>query len=77
VLETTDDNQLRGPVRIVKSVDVAAALPPDAAKAVTRIIGLNMTYNGYIAAAAPGALVVLDRDLNVKSYVTFPVGSRR
>ena len=30
-----------------------------------------MTYDGYIA-AAPGALVVLDRDLNVKSYVTFP-----
>ena len=32
VLKTTDDNQVRGPVRIVKSVDVAAALPPDAAK---------------------------------------------
>jgi hypothetical protein len=72
VLKTTDDNQVRGPVRIVKSVDVAAALPPDAAKAVTRIIGLNMTYDGHIAAAAPGALVVLDRDLNVKSYVAFP-----
>ena len=72
VLKTTDDNQVRGPVRIVKSVDAAADLPPDAAKAVTRIIGLNMTYDGYIAAAAPGALVVLDRDLNVKSCVTFP-----
>ena len=30
-----------------------------------------MTYDGYLAAAAPGAAVVLDRDLNVKSYVTF------
>ena len=58
-------------MRVVKSVDVAAAMPPEAAKAVTRIIGLNMTYDGHIAAAAPGALVVLDRDLNVKSYVTF------
>ena len=50
-------------------------LPPrlldDMATPVTRIIGLNMTYDGYIAAAAPGALVVLDRDLNVKSYVAF------
>ena len=55
----------------MKSLDVAAALPAEAAKAVTRIIGLNMTYDGYIAAAAPGAIVVLDRDLNVKSYVTF------
>lgn len=71
VLKTTDDNVVRGPVRVVKSVDVAATMPPEAAKAVTRIIGLNMTYDGHIAAAAPGALVVLDRDLNVKSYITF------
>lgn len=72
VLKTTDDNNVRGPIRIVKSVDVAAAMPPEAAKSVTRIIGLNMTYDGHIAAAAPGAIVVLDRDLNVKAYVTFP-----
>jgi hypothetical protein len=71
VLKTSDDNQVRGEVRIVKSADVAAALPAEAAQAVTRIIGLNMTYDGYLAAAAPGALVVLDRDLNVKSSVTF------
>jgi hypothetical protein len=56
---------------VVKSVDVAAAMPAEAAKAVTRIIGLNMTYDGHIAAAAPGAVVVLDRELNVKSFVTF------
>jgi hypothetical protein len=42
VLKTTDDND--SPARIVKSVDVAQALPGDAAKAVTRIIGLNMTF---------------------------------
>jgi len=72
VIKTTDDNATRGPVRLIKSVDVAAAMPPDEAKAVSRIIGLNMTYDGFIAAAAPGALVVFDRDLNVKSYVAFP-----
>jgi hypothetical protein len=72
VLKTTDDNALSAPVRVVKSVDVAAAMPPDAAKTVTRILGLNMTYDGHIAAAAPGALVLLDRDLNVRSYVAFP-----
>jgi hypothetical protein len=71
VLKSTDDNKVDGPVRVVKSVDVAAVMPPEAAKAVSRIIGINMTYDGYIAAAAPGALVVLDRDLNVKSYVAF------
>jgi hypothetical protein len=30
-----------------------------------------MTYDGYLAAAAPGTLVVLDRDLNVRDFVTF------
>lgn len=71
MLKTTDDNVARGPVHVVKSVDVAAAIPPEVAKGVTRIIGLNMTYDGYVAAVAPGALVVLDRDLNIKSYVPF------
>lgn len=71
VLKTTDDNVVRGAVRVVKSVDVAAAMPAAEAQAVSRIIGLNMTYDGYIAAAAPGALVVLDRDLNVKSHLAF------
>ncbi len=71
VLKSTDGNDARGPVRVVKSVDIAAAMPPEAGAAVTRIIGLNMTYDGHIAAAAPGALVVLDRDLRVKSYVAF------
>jgi hypothetical protein len=72
VLKTTDDNSVDNSVRVIRSVNVAQALPGDAAKAVTRIIGLNMTYDGYIAAAAPGALVVLDRDLNVRDFVTFP-----
>lgn len=71
VLKSTDDNVARGPVRTVKSADVAKALPAEVARSVTRIIGLNMTYDGYLAAAAPGALIVLDRDLNVKSYVVF------
>ncbi len=71
VLKSTDDELVRGPVRTVKSVDVAAALPRKNAKAVSRIIGLSMTYDGYLVAAAPGALVVLDRDLQVKSFVPF------
>jgi hypothetical protein len=71
VLKSTDDNVARGPVRTVKAADIAKALPADVARAVTRIIGLNMTYDGFLAAAAPGALVILDRDLNVKSYVVF------
>lgn len=71
VLKSFDGNEPGGPVEIVKYVDVAAAMPADLRKSVTRIIGLGMTYDGYLAAAAPGAAVILDRDLNVKSYVAF------
>lgn len=71
VLKTTDGNVAGDPPRIVKTADVAKGLPADVAKSVTRIIGLNMTYDGFLAAAAPGALIVLDRDLNVKASVTF------
>ena len=70
LLKCTDDNAVDTPLRIVTSADVAEAMPPEAASSVSRIIALNMTYDGYLAAAAPGALVVLDRDLNVKSWVT-------
>ena len=31
-----------------------------------------MTYDGHIVAAAPGAIFLLDRDLNVKGTITFP-----
>ena len=41
VLKSTDGNVARGPVKVVKVVDVAAAMPPEAPKAVTRIIGLK------------------------------------
>ena len=71
VLKSTDDNVAREPVRVVKSVDVADAMPPQIAMAVTRIVGLAMTYDGFIAAAAPGALVILDRDLEVRSFAAF------
>ena len=71
VLKSFDGNEPAGKIKIVRSVDVTAGLPPDIAKSVTRIIGLGMTYDGYLAAAAPGAAVVLDREFNVKDYVTF------
>jgi hypothetical protein len=71
VLKSFDDNDPRANVRIIASNNLIDHLPPAVAKAVSRIIGLAMTYDGYLAAAAPGAAIILDRDLNVKSYVSF------
>lgn len=71
VLKTTDDGRPRGPVRVVKSVDVAAKLPRKVAKTMSRIVGLALTYDGHLVAATPGGLVVLDRELNVKAHLGF------
>ena len=70
--KTTDDNDPKKPIRLVKAKNVTEDLPPDLAKSVTRIIGIGMTYDGHIVAAAPGAIFLLDRDLNVKGTITFP-----
>ncbi len=71
VLKCFDGNDPKGELHIVASRNVAENLPSDVAQSVTRIIGLAMTYDGYLAAAAPGAALILDRDLNVKSFVGF------
>jgi hypothetical protein len=71
ILKTSDDNVARGPIRVIRTVDVTGALAPDASKGATRIIGSAMTYDGFIAVVAPGALVILDRDLNVKDQLGF------
>jgi hypothetical protein len=71
VLKSFDENDPRANVRIIASNNLIDNLPPAVAKTVSRIIALAMTYDGYLAAAAPGAAIILDRDLNVKSYVSF------
>jgi hypothetical protein len=71
VLKSFDDNEPGANLRIIASKNLIDDLPPDVGKSVSRIIGLAMTYDGYLAAVAPGAAFIVDRNLNVKSYVSF------
>lgn len=71
VLKSFDDNDPKADLRIVATKNIVEDLPPEIARSVSRIMGLGMTYDGYLAAAAPGAALVLDRELNVKSFVSF------
>ena len=71
ILKSFDDNDVNAPMRRVKYADVVAQIPKTVAERVGRITGLSMTYDGHLAAAANGALFVLDRDLTVKDYVAF------
>jgi hypothetical protein len=71
VLKTTDDDIARGPMRVIRAVAITDALPPEVARKVTRIIGAAMTYDGFIAVVAPGALFVLDRELELRDWLGF------
>lgn len=72
VVKTTDDNVARGPLRIVKSKDLAPDVPADLKKSVTHIVGITMSYQGDLMVAAHGALFLLDRDLNLKGLMGLP-----
>lgn len=50
-------------IEVTASVDVRTLLDPEVAKTVSRFVGLNVTYDGYIVIAMPGLIAVLDRDL--------------
>jgi hypothetical protein len=71
VLKTTDDDVARGPMRVIRAVSVTDALPAEVARTVTRIIGSAMTYDGFIVVVSPSALLVLDRDLELRDWVGF------
>jgi hypothetical protein len=66
IIKSTDDNDPRQPLRVARVKDLSTELSPAILKHVTIINGLSMTYDGDLAAAARGALFLLDRDLNPK-----------
>lgn len=72
LLKSFDDNEIDAPLRAIKHVDARDELPLDVAENIERIMGMTMTYDGHLAAAASGGLLVFDRDLNLRDYLMFP-----
>ncbi len=72
LLKYTDDNQFDAPLRLVAQADLRDSLPEEVAKDVSRIIGIGMTYDGNIAAVAPGVIAVLDRDFKLIYFLAIP-----
>jgi hypothetical protein len=64
IVKSTDENDPEKPLRVAAAKNYAADMPPELHK--SHFVGLGMTYDGYIAAAAHGALLLVDRDLNLK-----------
>jgi hypothetical protein len=72
LVKSFDDNEQNAPLRPVRDVEITDGLPPEIADGVTRILGISLTYDGYLAVAAAGGLFVFDRDLVRKDYLLFP-----
>jgi hypothetical protein len=72
LVKSFDDNKVGEPLVPVKYANIVSQLPQEDREGIDRILGINMTYDGYIVAAAAGALIVTDRDLNVVDYQLFP-----
>jgi hypothetical protein len=72
MVKSFDHNRVDQPMAPVRSMNLMDALPEDATDGIDRILGINMTYDGYLVAAATGGLFVMDRDLTVQDRILFP-----
>ena len=72
LVKSFDGNEIDAPLVPVKHVGVTDKMPAEEAEGIERILGISMTYDGHLVAAAMGALIIFDRDLQMKDYLLFP-----
>jgi hypothetical protein len=72
LVKSFDNNRVNDPLLPVKYSNIINQIPPEDAKGIDRLIGISMTYDGFIVAAATGAVIVTDRNLKVVDYKLFP-----
>ncbi len=72
IVKSFDGNEVDAPLAPVKHVDVTEFVPSELADDIVRILGIGMTYDGHLVAAATGSLFVFDRDLAYKDHIEFP-----
>jgi hypothetical protein len=72
LVKSFDNNRVDDPLLPVKHANIVSQLPQDIAEGIDTILGITMTYDGHIVAAATGAVILVDRELKVKGYTTFP-----
>lgn len=72
LVKSFDDNKVDQPLLPVKHANIVAQLPAEDAAGIDKILGINITPDGHIVAAAIGAVIVTNRDLEVVDYHLFP-----
>jgi hypothetical protein len=58
------DGGSSAPLEITGTLDIKDHLPAELAKTVSRFLGINMTYDGFLVVAMPGVVAVVSRDLS-------------
>lgn len=64
-------NPLSG-VKVYNRIDLKEKLPPKDFADGSRILGVNMTFDGHLVLAFSGGIAVTDRDFKKLEYLTFP-----
>jgi hypothetical protein len=72
LVKSFDGNDVDAPLVPVKHANIIDQLAPEDAEEVTYLLGITMTYDGHIVAAAGGAVILVNRDLEVVDYAMFP-----
>ena len=72
IVKAFDDNERLKPLRPIRDVGLTDGLSEEIQSAVTRILGITLTYDGHLAVAAKGGLFLFDRELALKDYLLFP-----
>jgi len=72
LVKSFDGNEIGAPLVPVRHVAVTDGLPEAEARGIDRILGISMTPDGHLVAAATGALFVFDRELQRKDVLLFP-----
>ena len=65
LVNSFDNNEVNDPLLPVKYSNIIDQIPPHDAKGIDRLIGISLAYDGFIVAAATGAVIVTDRNLKV------------
>ncbi len=82
LVKSFDNNEVDAPLVPVAHRNVFEQLPPEIAADLSPgegfstdykgLMGITMTYDGHLALASAGAVIIADRDLNVKDWIVFP-----
>ncbi|MBJ18134.1 MAG: hypothetical protein CL933_01805 [Deltaproteobacteria bacterium] len=72
IVKSFDDNDRLKPLRPIRSVGLTDGLPEEVARQVSRILGITLTYDGYLVVAAKGGLFVFDRELSLMDHLLLP-----